>query len=103
MLPADDHVHSQWSWDTLSGDMEATCAEAVRLGLPGVAFTEHVDHTVWDVRGATVPDAWLAGGAVVEGRLRPGVLDVEGYLESVDRCRHAFPSLRILTGVELDE
>ena len=27
--------------------MEATCARAVELGLPAVAFTEHVDHTRW--------------------------------------------------------
>jgi len=79
-LPADNHVHSQWSWDTTRGDMEATCAQAVRLGLPSVAFTEHVDQTE-----------------------RSGELDLEGYLESVERCRGLFPSLRILTGVELGE
>lgn len=79
-LPADNHVHSQWSWDTTRGDMEATCEQAVRLGLPSVAFTEHVDQTE-----------------------RSGELDVEGYLECVERCRGLFPSLRILTGVELGE
>ncbi|MBT0769090.1 PHP domain-containing protein [Kineosporia sp. J2-2] len=45
-LPADGHVHSQWSWDArLVGDMDATCARAVALGLPAVVFTEHVDLT----------------------------------------------------------
>ena len=43
MLPPDDHVHSEWSWDTLTGNMERTCARAVEIGLPSVAFTEHVD------------------------------------------------------------
>ena len=45
-LPADGHVHSEWSWDADLGSMEATtCARAVELGLPAVAFTEHVDCT----------------------------------------------------------
>ena len=47
MLPLDGHVHSEWSWDALAGDLEATCARAVERGLPAVAFTEHVDHTRW--------------------------------------------------------
>lgn len=80
-LPADNHVHSQWSWDAVTrGDLEATCARAVELGLPSVAFTEHVDHTA-----------------------RSGPFDAEGYLAAVERCRELFPSLRILTGVELGE
>jgi histidinol-phosphatase (PHP family) len=40
-------VHTEWSWDTATGDMERTCARAVELGLPAVAFTEHVDHVSW--------------------------------------------------------
>lgn len=103
MLPADNHVHSQWSWDTATGDMEATCAEAVRLGLPSVAFTEHVDHTVWHVgTGEGMPRAWLRHG-LRDGDLVPPPFDAEGYLESVERCRERFPELRILTGVELGE
>src|SRR3712207_2745219 len=43
VLPADDHVHSEWSWDAVAGDMDATCARAVELGLGAVSFTEHVD------------------------------------------------------------
>ena len=29
--------------------MELTCARAVDLGLPAVAFTEHADYTTWIV------------------------------------------------------
>jgi histidinol-phosphatase (PHP family) len=104
MLPADNHVHSQWSWDTATGDMEATCAEAVRLGLPSVAFTEHVDHTVWEVGdGAAVPASWTRHGITDDGLLVPPPLDVEGYLAEIERCRTLFPELRIMTGVELGE
>lgn len=41
-LPADSHVHSEWSWDTggprshAAGRMRATCARAVRIGLPAM-------------------------------------------------------------------
>ena len=45
VLPADSHVHSQWSWDALAGSMEGTCRRAVEIGLPAVAFTEHADFT----------------------------------------------------------
>ena len=34
--------------------MEAACAEAVALGLPAVAFTEHVDLSAWYVPAASL-------------------------------------------------
>ena len=78
VLPADTHVHSEFSWDTggpsspsAVGTMRRTCGRAVRIGLPVVIFTEH--------------------------------LDVDGYLDSIDRCRHEFTDLRILTGVEFGQ
>ena len=78
---ADNHTHSQWSWDAPDGSMEESCRRAVELGLPAVAFTEHAD--------------WIRGAA--------GVFDLEGYFESIERCRAAYPGLRILSGVELGE
>ena len=63
--------------------MEATCARALEIGLPAIAFTEHADY----VR------------AFAEQR----PVDIHGYLESVERCRSKFPGLRILSGVELGE
>ena len=48
MLPPDNHVHSEFSWDTGPwASMVETCERAVRIGLPAVAFTEHLDFTVW--------------------------------------------------------
>jgi histidinol-phosphatase (PHP family) len=112
VLPADGHVHTQWSWDAVDGSMERTCARAVELGLPGVAFTEHADHTAWTVLAddlaqnphlaGFVTDRDAAGGAV-GGTLSPPRLDSDGYLASVARCRDRFPDLRIITGVELGE
>lgn len=85
-LPADSHVHSEWSWDAVSrgASMEKTCARAVEIGLPALAFTEHMDLTSW-------------------GEFTPPAFDAEGYLSSIERCRDMFPDLRILTGVELGE
>ena len=47
MLPPDGHVHTEWSWDAADGSMERSCARAVELGLPSIAFTEHADFTRW--------------------------------------------------------
>ncbi len=46
-VPPDNHVHTEWSWDAAAGSMEASCARALELGLPSIAFTEHVDATRW--------------------------------------------------------
>lgn len=108
-LPADSHVHSEWSWDTggpasdAVGRMRATCARAVAIGLPGLFFTEHLD----------VPDTWRAEpqdlmphqrGLINDaGRVDFAPFDVAGYLAAVDRVRHDFPDLRIRTGVELGQ
>ena len=63
--------------------MEASCRKALELGLPAIAFTEHADFV--EVHNGQHP------------------VEVAGYLEAVERCRAAFPGLRILTGVELGE
>jgi len=104
VLPADSHVHSQWSWDALAGSMEGTCRRAVEIGLPAVAFTEHADFTPWSLRSellALVPGDWQA--RVNDGVLTPPPLDLDGYLACLERCRELFPGLRILSGVELGE
>jgi histidinol-phosphatase (PHP family) len=108
-LPADAHVHSEWSWDTggrsspALGTMERTCERAVKIGLPALVFTEHLDFE----------DAWRTEPEDVTPRIRQYIndggylvaplLDVDGYFESVDRCRHRFPELRILTGIEFGQ
>jgi len=101
-LPGDNHVHSQWSWDTDVGDMERTCARAVELGLPSIAVTEHADFSTWTLGpDDQVPDNFLP--LVVGTTLTPPPLDLDGYLECLDRCRRLFPTLRILSGVEMSE
>jgi histidinol-phosphatase (PHP family) len=103
-LPADNHNHSEWSWDAVAGSMEGSCARAVELGLPSIAFTEHVDRVRWRI---TVPvdqvGQRIAANLGPDGCFDPPPLDVDGYLASIERCRAKFPGLRILTGVELGE
>lgn len=103
-LPADNHVHTEWSWDAVAGSMEQTCDRAVALGLPSVAFTEHVDYARWTTPPA-VGETLVVHGALVgtDGQFDPPPLDVDGYLSCIARCRERYPSLRILTGVELGE
>jgi len=98
-LPADGHVHSEWSWDANQGAMEATCARAMEIGLPAVSFTEHVDFTPFRAGFLAENLDYL----VTDGILNAPVLEVEGYLESVERCRAKFPELRILTGMEVGQ
>jgi len=108
-LPADSHVHSEFSWDTggpgsrASGTMEATCARAVQLGLPGLFFTEHLDlEDAWfsDPEDFDDHEAHLLGA---DGVVAVPRFDVDGYLESIDRCRALFPQLRIGTGLEFGQ
>jgi histidinol-phosphatase (PHP family) len=61
--------------------MDGTCRRAVELGLPSIAFTEHAD--------------WIRGAEAV--------FDAAGYFECLERCRAAYPDLRIMSGVEMGE
>jgi histidinol-phosphatase (PHP family) len=82
--------------------MERSCARAVELGLPSIAFTEHVDHTRSVIpSAAAVPAGFTAFGP--DGRFQAPPLDLTGYLECLERCRSLFSGLRILSGVEIGE
>ncbi|MDQ3708607.1 MAG: PHP domain-containing protein [Actinomycetota bacterium] len=104
MLPPDNHVHTEWSWDAAHGSMEASCARAVELGLGTIAFTEHMDLTRWVItpgcKGATQREALRVGP---DNRFNPPPLDTNGYQASIQACRDRYPGLRILSGVELGE
>ena len=103
-LPADDHTHTEWSWDAHAGSMFGSCARAVELGLPSIAFTEHVDAVRWQIPAPLRPALRAEGHHLDEtGGFAPPPLDVAGYFDEVERCRARFPELTILTGVELGE
>jgi histidinol-phosphatase (PHP family) len=70
VLPADSHVHTEWSWDAPDGSMERTCARAVEIGLPAVAFTEHADYTTWPVTASDI-DERLRPLIASDGTLTP--------------------------------
>jgi histidinol-phosphatase (PHP family) len=95
----DNHVHTQFSYDTgPDASMAAACARAVELGLPSVAFTEHLDFTV-----AGPADPITSHGVVPHASAMMRPLDVPGYLAALAECRDRFPALRILSGVEAGE
>jgi len=105
VLPPDGHVHTEWSWDADHGSMERSCAHAVDLGLPSIAFTEHADFTRWVIEPEVVAQVRSRRPACIgpDGRFSPPPLDAAGYLACVQRCREQFPGLRILSGTELGE
>ena len=105
VLPPDGHVHTEWSWDAVSGSMQQSCARAAELGLPSIAFTEHADFTRW-VIGPELREQMRpvnAGQVGPDGIWTPPVFDTAAYLACVARCREEFGGLRILTGMELGE
>lgn len=87
--------------------MKQACSEAVGWGLPAIAFTEHLDHTVWTVELDVLPDLPPDQPVTVfpdaDGRITPPAFDVPGYLEAIEHCRSSFPELRILSGLEIGE
>ncbi|MGY5765717.1 PHP domain-containing protein [Brachybacterium sp. DNPG3] len=115
-LPADSHVHSEFSWDTggpgspAAGTMRAACERAVRIGLPALFFTEHLDlEPAWKADPADFAEdiaLYAAQGRTLMGE--DGIVDVpsfdaDGYFAAIDRCRAEFPDLRIGTGLEFGQ
>ncbi|MGN6126548.1 MAG: PHP domain-containing protein [Humibacter sp.] len=107
-LTADAHVHTEWSRDAGSdpasvGAMGRICERAVRIGLPAVVFTEHLDlEEHWRVDDGDLDEHEQT--YVDESKhVRLPDFDLEGYLAAVDRHRGRFPELRILTGVEFGQ
>src|ERR1700761_8394 len=99
VVPADNHVHSEWSYDTTDqASMTGACERALDVGVPAIAFTEHLDFTRWGPG-----DPGQARGLEPRHRSRIAPLDVTGYLAAIEDCRQRFPDLRILSGVETGE
>jgi histidinol-phosphatase (PHP family) len=97
--PLDNHVHTEWSWDTpAEASMVRNCEQALAAGLPGVAFTDHLDFTTW-----TDGDQVGAMNLDPHRYARMHLLDIDGYLAALEECRRRFPDLRILSGAEIGE
>jgi histidinol-phosphatase (PHP family) len=97
--PPDNHVHTHFSWDTADGStMLRACERAVALGLPAIAFTEHLDFTVW-----RDDDRATADGLLDRHPAQQTPIDVEGYAAELAEARDRFPELRIWSGVEAGE
>lgn len=78
--------------------MARSCEQALAVGLPAIAFTEHLEFTEG---GDGDSIAGIATDARWWNRIRP--LNVTGYLAAVEDCRQRYPGLRILSGVEAGE
>jgi histidinol-phosphatase (PHP family) len=97
--PPDNHVHTRYSWDTAdSSTMRRACERAVAEGLPAIAFTEHLDFTVW-----LDEDRATAEGLTDRHPAQQTPIDVEAYVAELEECRDRYPELRIWSGVETGE
>jgi len=84
--------------------MRDACGRAVELGLPGVTFTDHADHTTLVVSEQAADWIRAIGGTVTGGVFEPEPLDVAGYLKCVDQCRSEFgDKLSVRAGIELGD
>jgi histidinol-phosphatase (PHP family) len=99
VLPPDNHVHTEWSWDApAEASMVRSCEQALAAGLPSVAFTDHLDFTV-----RTDGDQIAAQNIDPRPYAAMRPLDVTGYLATIEKCRERYPDLRILSGAEIGE
>ncbi len=78
--------------------MRRSCEQALAAGVPAVAFTDHLDFT-------TGTDGDRIAVEHIEPRpySRMHLLNVPGYLATVQECRQRYLDLRILTGAEIGE
>jgi histidinol-phosphatase (PHP family) len=78
--------------------MVRDCEQALAIGLPAIAFTDHLEFTEGGegdaITGVATDTRWFS---------RIKLLDVSGYLANIEECRQRFPDLRILSGVEVGE
>ncbi|HEX5302012.1 MAG TPA: hypothetical protein VFW50_33980, partial [Streptosporangiaceae bacterium] len=80
--PIDNHVHTQWSWDApREADMARSCEQALAAGLPGLAFTDHLDFTTW-----TDEDPIGAENLDPHRYARMHLLDLDGYYATLEEC-----------------
>lgn len=83
--------------------MVRICERAVRIGLPAIIFTEHLDfEDDWRVEDGDIGEH-AQKYVDANGHVMLPTFDLEGYLEQIEQCRHAFRELRILTGVEFGQ
>ena len=83
--------------------MIRSCERAVQIGLPAIVFTEHLDFAdSWRVQDGDI-GRHAQKHVDATGRVHLPPFDSEGYLAQIERCRHDFADLRILTGVEFGQ
>jgi histidinol-phosphatase (PHP family) len=78
--------------------MARNCEQALAIGLPAIAFTDHLEFTEGGegdaITGVATDTRWFS---------RIKLLDVTGYFANIEECRQRYPGLRILSGVEVGE
>lgn len=84
----DNHNHSQFSFDGSRTSVREAAAQAEKIGLAGLCFTDHCDFFVPKEKAAHENE-------------RPEVFDVAFQQMEIDRCREEFSQIGIFKGVEI--
>jgi histidinol-phosphatase (PHP family) len=81
-LRIDYHVHTDNSFDCKIPMIEM-CAQAVKVGITDIAFTDHFNNHLLDID--------------------LGFYDPDRFFDDIDFCRAKFPELNIVAGIEVGE
>jgi hypothetical protein len=97
-LPADGHVHSEWSWDARDGAMEQRARARRGTGIAGsrIHGTRRCHQMGCPCRRSG-PERSPQSLRRERRAGDPTTPERQGYLESVQRCRDMFPQLTIPT------
>ena len=88
MVLFDNHNHSEFSFDGKRTSVEKSVLEAAAKGLGGIAFTDHCDYFVPEMKAAYE-------------NLVPETFDIAGQQAEIDRVQDMVSSVKILKGIEI--
>ena len=88
MVLFDNHNHSEFSFDGKRTSVEKSVLEAAAKGLGGIAFTDHCDYFVPEMKASFE-------------NLVPETFDIEAQQSEIDRVQKTVASVKILKGIEI--
>lgn len=88
MVLFDNHNHSEFSFDGKRSSIEGCAASALSKGLGGLAFTDHCDFFVPEMKANSE-------------NLIPETFDVTSQQKEIDRVQSLYQDIRLLKGIEV--
>lgn len=88
MVLFDNHNHSEFSFDGKRTSVEKSVLEAAAKGIGGIAFTDHCDYFVPEMKSA-------------HENLIPETFDIAGQQAEIDRVQNMVTPVKVLKGIEI--